>query len=142
MCGIAGLLDLKRRSGDNELRVLAANMAGALHHRGPDDRGVWVDAEAGVALGHTRLSIIDLSPAGAQPMVSASGRFVLSYNGEIYNAAELRADLERAGHTFRGHSDTEVLVEGFAEWGVCGTIERTIGMFAFAVYDRKERVLT
>src|SRR3990172_5176218 len=141
MCGIAGLLDLKRRSGDNELRVLAASMAGALRHRGPDDQGVWVDAEAGVALGHTRLSIIDLSPAGAQPMVSASGRFVLSYNGEVYNAGELRAELERAGHRFRGHSDTEAMVEGFAEWGVGATVERLIGMFAFAAFDRATRTV-
>ncbi len=142
MCGIAGFLDPKRRSGDNELTALAVRMASALHHRGPDAQGAWVDESAGVALGHARLSIIDLSAAGAQPMQSASGRFVLSYNGEIYNAGELRAELERAGHTFCGHSDTEVLVEGFAEWGVSATVERTIGMFAFAAFDRKERVLT
>ena len=142
MCGIAGFLDPKRRSGDNELKALAASMAAALRHRGPDAEGVWVDASAGVALGHARLSIIDLSPTGAQPMVSASGRFVLSYNGEIYNAGELRAELERAGHIFRGHSDTEVMVEGFARWGVRATVERLIGMFAFAVFDREDRVLT
>ena len=142
MCGIAGFIDPKRRSGDNELKALAASMAVALRHRGPDAQGVWVDEQAGVALGHARLSIIDLSPAGAQPMQSASGRFVVSYNGEVYNAGELRAELERAGHKFRGHSDTEVLVEGFAEWGIGATVERLIGMFAFAVFDRKERVLT
>ena len=121
---------------------LAASMAGALRHRGPDGQGVWVDAEAGVALGHARLSVIDLSPAGAQPMASASGRFVFTYNGEIYNAAELCAELERKGHTFRGHSDTEVIVEGFAEWGVRATVERLVGMFAFAVFDRSSRTLT
>ncbi len=142
MCGIAGFIDPKRRSGDNELKALAASMAVALRHRGPDAQGVWVDEQAGVALGHARLSIIDLSPAGAQPMQSASGRFVVSYNGEVYNAGELRAELERAGHKFRGHSDTEVLVEGFAEWGIGATVERLIGMFAFAVFDRKGRVLT
>lgn len=142
MCGIAGFLDPRRRSGDNELKALAASMAGALRHRGPDDRGVWVDAEAGVALGHTRLSIIDLSPAGAQPMVSRCGRFGLSYNGEVYNAGELRAELERAGHAFRGHSDTEMMVEGFAEWGIGPTVERLIGMFAFAAFDRSTRTLT
>jgi asparagine synthase (glutamine-hydrolysing) len=142
MCGIAGFLDLKRRSGDNELKSLVASMAGTLRHRGPDDHGVWVDAEAGVAFGHTRLAIIDLSPAGAQPMMSACGRFTLSYNGEIYNASELRAELERAGHVFRGHSDTEVMVEGFAEWGVRRTVERLIGMFAFAGFDRNTRILT
>ncbi len=142
MCGIAGFLDPKRRSGDNELKALAASMAGALRHRGPDAQGVWVNEAAGVALGHARLSIIDLSPAGAQPMLSASGRFALIYNGEIYNAGELRAELERNGHTFRGHSDTEVMVEGFAAWGVRDTVERLIGMFAFAAFDQATGTLT
>ena len=142
MCGIVGFLDPKRRAADETLKALAASMASALRHRGPDAEGVWVDAEAGVALGHARLSIIDLSPAGAQPMMSSSGRFVLSYNGEIYNAGELRAELERVGHSFLGHSDTEVLVEGIAQWGVRATVEKLIGMFAFAVFDRKDRVLT
>ena len=81
MCGIAGLVDLKRKFGLDELRSIAARMAGSLIHRGPDDQGVWIDAQAGVAFGHTRLAIIDLSPAGAQPMISSCGRFVLSYNG-------------------------------------------------------------
>jgi asparagine synthase (glutamine-hydrolysing) len=117
-------------------------MVDTLRHRGPDANGVWTDAEAGVALGHTRLSIIDLSPAGAQPMVSSCGRFVLSYNGEVYNAPELRAELEARGRKFRGHSDTEVMVEGFAVWGVRETVERLIGMFAFAAWDRSSRTLT
>jgi asparagine synthase (glutamine-hydrolysing) len=142
MCGIAGLLDLKRQFGPDALRSVAARMAASLLHRGPDDQGVWIDAEAGVAFGHTRLAIIDLSPAGAQPMVSSCGRFVLSYNGEIYNAPELRAELEAAGRKFRGHSDTEVMVEGFAVWGVRQTVERLIGMFAFAAWDRSTRTLT
>ena len=142
MCGIAGLLDLKRQFGPDALRSIASRMADSLRHRGPDDRGVWTDAEAGAALGHTRLAIIDLSPAGAQPMISSCGRFVLSYNGEIYNAPELRAELQAAGRPFRGHSDTEVMVEGFAVWGVRPTIERLIGMFAFAVWDRSTHRLT
>jgi asparagine synthase (glutamine-hydrolysing) len=142
MCGIAGFVDFERRSGPNELRAIAALMAEGLRHRGPDDQGVWIDAEAGVALGHTRLAIIDLSPAGTQPMLSSCGRFVLSYNGEVYNAPELRAELESAGLTFRGHSDTEVIVEGLRVWGVRDTIERLIGMFAFAVWDRHTRKLT
>ncbi len=142
MCGIAGLLDLKRKFGVDELHAVASRMAESLRHRGPDDHGVWIDAEAGVAFAHTRLAIIDLSPAGAQPMVSSCGRFVLCYNGEVYNAPELRAELEAAGRKFRGHSDTEVMVEGFAVWGVQPTIERLIGMFAFAVWDRSTRTLT
>lgn len=142
MCGIAGFVNHKQRFGPDELGVIASRMAHRLRHRGPDDQGVWVDAASGVALGHTRLAIIDLSPAGAQPMVSACGRFVLSYNGEIYNAPELRAELEQAGHTFRGHSDTEVMVEGFAAWGVRATVERAAGMFAFAAWDRSTRTLT
>jgi asparagine synthase (glutamine-hydrolysing) len=142
MCGIAGLVDLERRFEPDLLRNIASRMADTLRHRGPDDRGVWIDPAAGIALGHTRLSIIDLSPAGAQPMASSCGRFVLSYNGEIYNAPELRAELEAAGRKFRGHSDTEVMVEGFAVWGVRPTVERLIGMFAFAAWDRAGRVLT
>src|SRR4051812_31694783 len=117
MCGITGYVDLQHRSGANELRGLAMSMANTLRHRGPDAQAVWIDAEHGVALGHTRLSIVDLSAAGAQPMQSSCGRFVLSYNGEAYNAAELRPELEKAGRQFRGHSDTEVIVEGCAVWG-------------------------
>jgi asparagine synthase (glutamine-hydrolysing) len=142
MCGIAGFVEGKRRSSADELHVIASQMAARLSHRGPDDQGVWIDAQTGVGLGHTRLAIIDLSPAGAQPMMSSCGRFVLSYNGEVYNAPEMRAELEAAGRPFRGHSDTEVMVEGFAVWGVRQTIERSIGMFAFAVWDRSARTLT
>ena len=142
MCGIAGFVTDKQRFGADELRAIASRMAERLDHRGPDDQGVWVDAVSGVALGHTRLAIIDLSPAGAQPMVSACGCFVLSYNGEVFNAPELRAELEDEGRVFRGHSDTEVMVEGFAVWGVRRTVERLIGMFAFAAWDRSTRTLT
>jgi asparagine synthase (glutamine-hydrolysing) len=142
MCGIAGLVDVKRRFEADTLRNIASRMVDTLRHRGPDDKGAWTDPAAGVALGHTRLAIIDLSPAGAQPMVSSCGRFVLSYNGEIYNAPELRTELEASGRRFRGHSDTEVMVEGFAVWGVRQTVERLIGMFAFAAWDRSTRTLT
>ena len=141
MCGIAGFVDFRRRSSADELRTVADCMARRLHHRGPDDAGSWVDAEAGLVLAHTRLAIVDLSPAGAQPMQSSCGRFVLSYNGEIYNAQELRSELEAAGRKFRGHSDTEVLAEGCAVWGVERTVRRLIGMFAFAAWDRRERTL-
>ena len=116
-------------------------MTATLHHRGPDDRGVWVDAAAGIALGHTRLAVVDLSPAGAQPMVSGDGRIVLVFNGEIYNADELRRELTRPGTSFRGHSDTEVLVEALAAWGVERSLRRALGMFAFAAWDRRDRKL-
>ena len=142
MCGIAGLLDLERRSGSQELEALGRAMAATLNHRGPDAHGIWSDAEAGVALGHTRLSIVDLSPAGAQPMVSSCGACVITYNGEIYNSGDLRPELEARGRRFRGHSDTEVLVEAIAEWGVKSTVERLIGMFAFALWDRRTRTLS
>ena len=142
MCGIAGFIDFERRSTADEMRHLVQCMAGRLRHRGPDDQGIWIEAEFGVALGHTRLAVVELSAAGAQPMRSSCGRFVLSYNGEIYNADKLRAKLEVAGRRFRGHSDTEVLVEGFAVWGIRDTIECLIGMFAFAVWDRVTHTLT
>lgn len=114
----------------------------SLAHRGPDDHGVWIDVEAGVALVHRRLSIVDLSPAGHQPMHSADGRFVISYNGEVYSHLPIRAEIEATGHRFRGHSDTEVMLESFARYGIRATTERLIGMFAIAVWDRRERTLT
>ncbi len=137
MCGIAGLLG--RPGGD--LAAQARAMADVLKHRGPDAGDVWADDPAGIALGHRRLSIIELSAAGAQPMVSSCGRFVVSYNGEAYNADDLRPELERAGRKFRGHCDTEVIVEGAAVWGVEATVKRLIGMFAMALWDRQERTL-
>jgi asparagine synthase (glutamine-hydrolysing) len=119
-------------------------MTRALAHRGPDDEGVWVDSEAGIGLGHRRLSIVDLSPAGHQPMVSHSGRYVITFNGEIYNHADLRAELRAQGRepAWRGHSDTETLLAGFDVWGIKATLERASGMFAFGVWDKKERALT
>ena len=142
MCGLAGFVDRAGGGGENALRAQVARMAARIAHRGPDDADEWVDAAAGVALGSRRLSIIDLSPAGRQPMVSSDGRLVVAFNGEIYNFAELRAELEARGRSFRGHSDTEVMVEGFAEWGVEPTVRRLIGMFAIALWERDRRRLT
>ena len=118
MCGIAGFIDARAALGAERLAAIGSAMATSLRHRGPDDSGVWVDRTAGISLAHRRLAILDLSPAGRQPMLSSCGRFVLVYNGEIYNYAELRLELAASGRVFRGHSDSEVLVEACAHWGV------------------------
>jgi asparagine synthase (glutamine-hydrolysing) len=138
MCGIAGFIANKaqRRSVD-QTEEIARAMDFSLAHRGPDDHDIWIDPEAGVSLVHRRLSIVDLSAAGHQSMHSADGRFVISYNGEVYSHAEIRAEIEASGHNFRGHSDTEVLLESIARVGIRATIDRLIGMFALAVWDRK-----
>ena len=141
MCGISGFLDTSRRRGTEELRDIVLGMANRLRHRGPDDSGAWVDAATGIALGHRRLSILDLSPLGHQPMHSASGRYALSFNGEIYNFKALRGKLEDLRHSFRGHSDTEVMLACFSQWGVHQAVKRFTGMFAFALWDREERLL-
>jgi len=141
MCGICGFIDAVAGAGGQELEGLVASMADTLAHRGPDGHGAWTDAGAGVALGHRRLSIIDLSEAGSQPMASSCGRYRLTYNGEIYNAPELRTELESQGRSFRGHSDTEVLLEACAQWGIEDAAKRFIGMFAFAIWDREARKL-
>lgn len=144
MCGITGFLDLRRATTTEILRATVKGMTDTLRHRGPDDAGVWVDASAGVALGHRRLSIIDLSPAGHQPMESHSGRYVIAFNGEIYNFLELREELQRENCgrlRLRGHSDTEVLLLAIDHWGLGPTLSRANGMFAFALWDRQERIL-
>jgi len=140
MCGLVGFLDRSGRGAD-ELGVDIDSMTQTLLHRGPDDGGTWIDAESGVGLGSRRLAIIDLSEQGHQPMASADGRFVIAYNGELYNHGKLRARLEARGHRFRGHSDTEVLLGSVAEWGVREALERFVGMFAFALWDRSDRTL-
>lgn len=142
MCGISGFLNATSSHSSDQIERLAGAMATALRHRGPDDQGVWSDAEAGIAFAHRRLSIVDLSQAGHQPMISASGRFVMVYNGEVYSFREIRADLEARGHIFRGHSDSEVILESVAAFGIEATVKRLIGMFAIALWDRQERALT
>ncbi|NFV78752.1 asparagine synthase (glutamine-hydrolyzing) [Magnetospirillum aberrantis] len=137
MCGFAGFLDIGADTPERE-RVVRA-MADTLVHRGPDDSGTWCDDSAGIALGFRRLSILDLSPQGHQPMESHDGRWVVTFNGEIYNHVELRARLGDAN--WQGHSDTEVLLEAVARWGVDKALAHFDGMFAFALWDRLERVL-
>lgn len=138
MCGIAGILGV---TSDADRAGVVGGMCDLQAHRGPDDEGVWQDEAAHLAVGHRRLSVVDLSPAGHQPMASADERYVVSFNGEIYNHHELRVQLQTAGHHFRGTSDTEVLVEAVAEWGVVEALGRLNGMFALAVFDRHERQL-
>lgn len=139
MCGFAGFFGGISIDAQSDEALLAA-MANRILHRGPDDGGVWCDAQARIGFGHRRLSILDLSPAGHQPMVSGSARYVIAFNGEIYNHLDLRKQLD--GLTWRGHSDTETLLAGFDAWGIQGAVERCIGMFAFAVWDKATRTLT
>jgi len=141
MCGIAGYFDRRAGTSEDRLRAIGQAMADTIRHRGPDGEGVWVDAASGIALTQRRLAIIDLSPMGAQPMVSGSGRYVMTYNGEVFNFTEMRAELEAKGIRFRGHSDTEVMLEGIGVWGLEPTIKRLIGMFAIALWDRETRTL-
>src|SRR5439155_10008888 len=133
MCGITGFVTSSRDATGEQMNATVLCMAEALRHRGPDDSGTWVDASAAVALGHRRLSVVDLSPLGHQPMHSASGRYVIVFNGEIYNFRALRAELEKHAHVFRSRSDTEVMLTAIAEWGVREAVRRFNGMFAFAL---------
>lgn len=144
MCGIAGYLGAAPFHAEDGHGAVLRQMTDSLAHRGPDDAGYWCDAEQAMALGHRRLSIVDLSPAGHQPMHSATRRHVLVFNGEIYNHLQLREELAaaRAAPAWRGHSDTETLLAGFEAWGVRATVERAVGMFAFAVWDRQSCTLT
>lgn len=142
MCGFAGFLEFApARSRDESVR-LVEQMTNRLTHRGPDDHGQWLNESGTVAMGHRRLSILDTSQHGHQPMTSPCGRFVLAYNGEVYNHLELRRELQQGGVTFRGQSDTETIVAAFSEWGIASTIERCVGMFAMAVWDTHQQSLT
>ncbi len=140
MCGITGFVSLHARNAE-ELRAIARRMTDSIRHRGPDDEGLWVDEAAGAVLGFRRLAILDLSPTGRQPMLSADGRYVVVFNGEIYNFGELREELLKRGHVFRGASDTEVILNGVVEWGVEQTVRKLNGMFAIALWDKRERAL-
>ena len=140
MCGIAGLFTSEQGAVSGPGSPVQA-MADSLIHRGPDDSGIWTDQDAGIALAFRRLSIIDLSQAGHQPMCSASGRYVMVFNGEVYNHSDLRRALPR-DIRYRGHSDTEVILAAVEAWGVEGAVERFVGQFAIALWDREERTLT
>lgn len=142
MCGITGFINVISNLDAEKLTSLVSQMSDSIIHRGPDDGGHWVDAEFGIALGFRRLAIIDLSPAGHQPMTSADDRFVIVFNGEIYNFNEIRSELSSFGHAFRGHSDTEVILAAVSEWGLKSTLQKLNGMFAFVIWDKKERVLS
>ena len=142
MCGLVGFFEQASGMSSEQYRLISMRMSAAIRHRGPDDDDVWHNADAGIALGHRRLSIIDLSAHGRQPMASESGRYVIAYNGEVYNFPALRKELEPLGHAFRGHSDTEVILAAIEEWGLESTLGRLVGMFAFALWDRTTRQLS
>jgi len=139
MCGFVGFLGGVSFEGQRGAENILQRMVNTIAYRGPDDEGYWSDIERRIGLGHRRLSILDLSIAGHQPMISPSGRYVIAFNGEIYNHEVLRHELRT--NLWRGHSDTETLLAGFDEWGVQGTLERVEGMFAFAVWDKTENIL-
>jgi asparagine synthase (glutamine-hydrolysing) len=141
MCGIAGYWDRSHQFSPAESQGIVTAMTDTLIQRGPDSSGIWLDESAGIALGHRRLAILDLSPEGAQPMLSPDRRYAIVFNGEIYNFAELRSTLSESGYQFRGHSDTEVMLAAFTEWGLTAAVQKFIGMFAFALWDTQERVL-
>ncbi len=140
MCGIAGIYSPLLRQ-QNHLERVCLKMGEAISHRGPDGGGTWCDGDTGLAFAHRRLSIVDLSPAGNQPMVSSDERFVICYNGEVYNSGDIRQELVRDGVKFRGHSDTEVILESCALRGLEATVASLVGMFAFALWDRRNRLL-
>jgi asparagine synthase (glutamine-hydrolysing) len=140
MCGIAGILLAPHAADPRRLAAVEA-MTAALHHRGPDGGGIWIDGGAGIALGHRRLAIVDLSEAGYQPMVSHDDGLVMTFNGEVYNFAGLRSELEALGHRFRGHSDTEEMLAAFESLGIETALQRFAGMFALGLWDRRGRIL-
>ena len=141
MCGITGFWDISKQTGELQIQQALARMLEPIRHRGPDDSGEWTDATCGIALGFRRLAILDLSPAGHQPMLSADGRYVIIFNGEIYNFNQLRNQLIGLGYSFRGHSDTEIMLASISQWGIQVAVQRFNGMFAFALWDRQTHQL-
>lgn len=141
MCGLAGFIDTSGDKDNLQLAELVSRMAETLRHRGPDDDATWTDAQAGIALGFRRLAILDLTESGRQPMHSRCKRFVIVFNGEIYNHVELRQQLEAEGQSFRGRSDTEVILAAVSQWGLRVGLKKFNGMFAFALWDREQREL-
>ena len=139
MCGITGFWDFKKKFAVSE--QLAENMAAQIKYRGPDSYGTWLEPEQGLALAHRRLAIVDLSPAGHQPMVSPSGRYVMVYNGEVFNGYEIKQALSPHPINYKGHSDTEIMLAAFDIWGVEAATKQFIGMFAFAVWDKNTQTL-
>jgi asparagine synthase (glutamine-hydrolysing) len=141
MCGLTGFFS-RKNLGPDEMRAISSRMADAIVHRGPDDNGIWVDSAAGIALGFRRLAIVDLSAQGHQPMRSRSGKYIIVFNGEVYNHRSLRRELEAEGCGFRGHSDTEVILAAFEQWGIERATRRFVGMFAIAVWDLSRQELS
>ena len=144
MCGFTGFL-MSEAGNINEMEEVVSSMNSTLTHRGPDDKGLWIDNDEGIALGHRRLSILDLSAAGHQPMHSLSDRFTMVFNGEIYNHLEIRKELESSKANifhWKGHSDSETLLAAIEEWGLEKTLQLSIGMFSIALWDRDKRVLS
>ena len=141
MCGLAGFIDSSGEKDNLQLAEVVSRMAETLRHRGPDDNATWTDAQAGIALGFRRLAILDLTESGRQPMLSHCKRFVIVFNGEVYNHCELRHQLESEGHYFRGRSDTEVILAAVSQWGLQAGLRQLNGMFAFALWDREQRQL-
>src|SRR5436190_8968957 len=141
MCGIAGIMIPGGSITQDALQHACLRMGASLRHRGPDDNGIWIDPSGTVGLAHARLAVVDLSPLGHQPMLSGSGRWVIVYNGEIYNFRALRRELEGHGHAFRGRSDTEVILASVDQWGVEDSLRRFNGMFAVVLWDQQERTL-
>ena len=141
MCGITGFFDFTRSTSSEKLGNFIRLMSDSIQHRGPDDSGMWLDAVNGIALGFRRLAILDLSISGHQPMLSADNRFVIIFNGEVYNFTDLREELLGLGHSFHGSSDTEIILAAILQWGLKNAVQRFNGMFAFALWDRQEQNL-